>query len=58
MMKDILPDYNVESFIEADFVTLDVIAEIDTENTNFTLEEIEQHAGCSFSTWCQCHWPL
>ena len=33
MMKDILPDYNDESFIEAGFVTLNVIAEIDTENT-------------------------
>ena len=42
MMKDILPDYIVESFIEAGFDILDVIAEIDTENTNFTLEEIEQ----------------
>ena len=42
MMKDNLPDYIVESFIEAGFDTLDVIAEIDTENTNFTLEEIEQ----------------
>ena len=42
MMKDNLPDYIVESFIEAGFDTLDVIAEIDTENTNSTLEEIEQ----------------
>ena len=42
MMKDNLPDYIVESFIEAGFDILDVIAEIDTENTNSTLEEIEQ----------------
>ena len=42
MMKDNLPDYIVESFIEAGFDTLDVIAEIDTENTNSTLVEIEQ----------------
>ena len=42
MMKDNLPGYIVESFIEAGFDTLDVTAEIDTENTISTLEEIEQ----------------
>ena len=49
MMKDSLPDYIVESFIKAGFdthVVVNVIVEIDTENTNSTLEETEQ-----FITW-------
>lgn len=45
MMKDNLPDCIVESFIEAGFDTLDVIAEIDTENTNSTLEEMKLNSS-------------
>ena len=41
VMRDNLPEYIVESFVEAGFDTLDVISQIDT-NPNSTLEEIQQ----------------
>ena len=41
VMKDNLPEYIVDSFVEAGFDTLDIISQIDT-NSNSTLEEIQQ----------------